>query len=193
MRANGSECPEVWGNEFNKRPACFVLWTRCVLRDACAQINLPTPCPSTSTCWKRCLTVNCLQSFFSCFIRTAQALATMRAALLALGCYAAIVSADVSDSIESVATEATSSVESAVESVTSSAHVKPTFTVRYTPYFKSEAPADITSQPLSRHLSLSSSPMVLMARDGRPHTRRRRTLMRSGNMSAPGVSRSPPC
>lgn len=55
----------------------------------------------------------------------------MRAAsLLALGCYAAIASADVSDSVESVATEATSSVESVVGSVTSSAVDKPTFTVR---------------------------------------------------------------
>jgi calnexin len=55
----------------------------------------------------------------------------MRAAsILALGCYAAVSSAkDILDDIEESAQEATSSVASAVESVTSSAIEKPTFTV----------------------------------------------------------------
>lgn len=58
------------------------------------------------------------------------------AALLALGCYAAIARADVADTLEdasssvvSAATDASSSVGSVVESVTSSAVDKPTFTV----------------------------------------------------------------
>lgn len=61
------------------------------------------------------------------------------AALLALGCYAAIARADVADdaeeaasSLSSAAEEATSSAESVVESVTSSAVEKPTFTVSIT-------------------------------------------------------------
>ena len=55
----------------------------------------------------------------------------MRAAsLLALGCYAAVAqSKDVLDDIDDSAAEASSSVASAVESVTSSAVEKPTFTV----------------------------------------------------------------
>ena len=55
----------------------------------------------------------------------------MRAAsILALGCYAAVASAkDVLEDIEDSAQEASSSVASAVESVTSSAVEKPTFTV----------------------------------------------------------------
>lgn len=59
------------------------------------------------------------------------AILNMRAAsILALGCYAAVSSAkDILDDIEDSAQEATSSVASAVESVTSSAIEKPTFTV----------------------------------------------------------------
>ena len=62
------------------------------------------------------------------------------AALLALGCYAAIARADVLDDVEEAASsvssgaeDATSSVESVVESVTSSAVEKPTFTVSMPP------------------------------------------------------------
>jgi hypothetical protein len=60
----------------------------------------------------------------------------MRAAsILALGCYAAVSSAkDILDDIEDSAQEATSSVASAVESVTSSAIEKPTFTVSTAKY-----------------------------------------------------------
>ena len=56
--------------------------------------------------------------------------------LLALGCYAAIARADLADdaeeaasSVSAAAAEAASSAESVVESVTSSAVEKPTFTV----------------------------------------------------------------
>jgi calnexin len=52
--------------------------------------------------------------------------------LLALGCYAAIASADVVEDAEAVVDEATSSVESVVESVTSSMVDVPTFTVSST-------------------------------------------------------------
>lgn len=55
------------------------------------------------------------------------------AALLALGCYAAIASADVVDDIEDTAEDVSSSAASVVESVTSSAVDKPTFTVRRSP------------------------------------------------------------
>jgi hypothetical protein len=60
----------------------------------------------------------------------------MRAAsILALGCYAAVSSAkDILEDIEDSAQEATSSVASAVESVTSSAIEKPTFTVSTAKY-----------------------------------------------------------
>lgn len=50
-------------------------------------------------------------------------------ALLALGCYAAVCRGDVADDVD----EVSSSVASVVESVTSSAVDKPTFTVRPTP------------------------------------------------------------
>ena len=50
-------------------------------------------------------------------------------ALLALGLCAAVSRADVLDDLEETATEATSSVASVVESVTSSAISKSTFTV----------------------------------------------------------------
>ena len=50
-------------------------------------------------------------------------------ALLALGFCAAVSRADVLEDLEDTATEASSSVASAVESVTSSAVSKPTFTV----------------------------------------------------------------
>lgn len=50
-------------------------------------------------------------------------------ALLALGVYAAVSRADVVEDLEDTATEASSSIASAVESVTSSAVSKPTFTV----------------------------------------------------------------
>lgn len=54
-------------------------------------------------------------------------------ALLALGLCAAVSRADVLDDLEDTATEASSSVVSAVESVTSSAVSKPTFTVSIYP------------------------------------------------------------
>ena len=71
---------------------------------------------------------------FLCLLRQ---LPSMRfTTLLALGCYAAIVRADLADdaeeaasSVSSAAAKAASSAESVVESVTSSAVEKPTFTV----------------------------------------------------------------
>jgi hypothetical protein len=121
---------------------------------------------------------------------------TMRAAsILALGCYAAVSSAkDVLDDIEESAQEATSSVASAVESVTSSAIAKPTFTVSIAIGSSATATEPMltrcASLPTSKLLSSSSSPTT-GNRGGRSHTQRRRAPRRSGHTMASGPLRSP--
>lgn len=111
-------------------------------------------------------------------------------ALLAFGALAAVSRADVLEDLEDTATQASSSVASVVESVTSSAVSKPTFTVRLSGYVRRGHQAlTRRSPPRSRQTSSSSSPTT-GSRDGRPLTPRRRELKRSGLTSVPGPSRS---
>lgn len=113
-------------------------WERCQLQlpplDCAAVLKdtsfpLPLPLPSHK---KTLAVVSCCLSSYTQehLLLVAKQLPSMRVStLLTLGCAAVLSRADVLDDIEDAGAEASSSVASVVESVTSSAVEKPTFTV----------------------------------------------------------------